>query len=94
VYATQAFSQKFVGISLNIENLEYGNTGLVSKNVEKLGSSYVPNSFHIKLGNFEAKETENIWLGNLAPHKLEMKSPYVKNIELNNDGSVDEILYV
>jgi hypothetical protein len=80
VYATQAFSQNFVGISLNIENLEYGNTGLVSKNVEKLGSIYVPNSFHIKLGNFEAKETENIWLRYLTPYTQDLKSPFVKNI--------------
>jgi len=93
-FATQIFSQKFVSISLSIENLQYDISGLASKNLEKFGSSYVPNTFNIKLGNFEAKETESIWQSNLAPYKLDIKTPFVKDIELNNEGSVDEILYV
>ena len=94
-FATQIFTQKYISISLNIDNLEYdGNNGLVSKNLEKFGSIYAPNTFNIKLGTFEAKESENIWLGNLAPSTLDMRSPFVKNIELSNDGSVDDILFV
>ena len=46
----------------------------------------------MKLGNFEAKETENIWLGYHAPLKLDIRSPFVKDIELENDFISDTII--
>jgi len=39
-----------------------------------------------KLGNLEAKETDNIWQSNHAPYKLDLRSPFVKNIELEHKG--------
>ena len=93
-YTTQTFSQRYLSIALKIENLEYDRTGVVSKSLEKFGSKYLSNNFDIKIGNFEAKETENIWTRYLKPYKLDMKSPFVKNIELKNNGGIYDILYV
>ena len=83
-YVSQEFTQKYVSNSIKVENLGYNMTGLVFKNLEKFGSKYLPNTFKIKLGNLEAKETDNIWQSNHAPYKLDVRSPFVKNIELGH----------
>ena len=47
-YVSQEFTQKYVSISIKVENLRYDMTGLVYKNLEKFGSKYLPNTFKIK----------------------------------------------
>jgi hypothetical protein len=70
----------FDTITLSIQNLEYDITGLVSKNVYKEIYNINYTTLNVKLGYFEAKESENIWLRYLTPYTQDLKSPFVKNI--------------
>ena len=45
-----------------------------------MNSTY--SEFNLKLGYFESKETENIWVRQLTPYTQDMKTPFVKNIDM------------
>jgi hypothetical protein len=57
-----------------IDNLDYDMTGLVSTElIQEFGYSNYSN-LEVKLGYFEAKESDNIWLRYLTPLKQDMKA--------------------
>ena len=65
-----------------INNFEYDITGLVTKTYYKTFYNPSNSKFNLKLGYFEAKETENIWLRHLRPYRRDMRQIFVKNIEM------------
>ena len=82
---TQVYSQWYLDSWLFVENIEYDVRGLVTENL--MSSVKYPNAsaeIKVKLGIFEAKESENIWLRYITPYTVNMKSPFVKNIDVKD----------